>query len=48
VVTHLRESLAGRKSIFYLYPLTFQEFITFKDEEFARNLKEKTSFHCPE
>jgi predicted AAA+ superfamily ATPase len=47
VVTHLKESLAGRKSIFYLYPLTFQEFISFKDEELARNLKEKATYTLP-
>lgn len=40
VIKHLKESLAGRKGIYYLYPLTFQEFIMFKDEEFARQLNE--------
>ena len=28
-----RDSLAGRKRIFPLYPLSFEEFISFKDEE---------------
>jgi len=39
IIKHLKESLAGRKSIYCLYPLTFQEFINFKDEEFSEKLK---------
>jgi len=39
VVKHLKESLAGRKCIYCLYPLTFKEFISFKDEEFAGRLE---------
>jgi len=39
IVKHLKESLAGRKNIFYLYPLSFEEFIYFKDEDLAEKLK---------
>lgn len=39
VIKHLKESLAGRKSIHSLYPLTFAEFIFFKDEDFARRVE---------
>ncbi|OIO21118.1 hypothetical protein AUJ17_03690 [Candidatus Micrarchaeota archaeon CG1_02_47_40] len=31
----VQESLAGRKSIYYLYPLDFEEFLWFKEEEEA-------------
>ncbi|MDI6735481.1 MAG: ATP-binding protein [bacterium] len=42
VIKYLKESLAGRKSIYYLYPLTFQEFIMFKDDGFARQINDST------
>lgn len=46
-IRHLKESFAGRKSIYYLYPLTFQEFIMFKDEEFARQLNDSNLQDLP-
>jgi len=34
---HLKESLAGRKRIYHLYPLSFEEFVKFRsDEEYER------------
>ena len=30
---HLKESLAGRKKIYHLYPLSFEEFVRFRNEE---------------
>lgn len=34
---HFKDSLAGRKKVFTLYPLTFQEFLLFKDKEWLEN-----------
>jgi len=37
---HLKESLVGRKSIYHLHPLSFEEFLVFKQEkEFLKYLK---------
>ena len=37
---HLKESLAGRKRVYHLYPLSFEEFVRFKsEEEYARYTK---------
>lgn len=37
---HLKESLAGRKKVYNLYPLSFEEFIRFKSEdEYQRYVK---------
>lgn len=37
---HLKESLAGRKSVYHLHPLSFEEFLVFKQEkEFLKYLK---------
>lgn len=41
IVKYLKESLAGRKSIYYLYPLSFEEFVYFKDEELAEKITSK-------
>lgn len=30
---HLKESLAGRKRVYHLYPLSFEEFVRFRNEE---------------
>lgn len=30
---HLKESLAGRKRVYHLYPLSFEEFVRFRSEE---------------
>ncbi len=38
-VDRFKESLAGRKEIFYLYPLSFKEFLHFRDEELAQQLE---------
>jgi hypothetical protein len=48
IVRHLKESLAGRKSIFYLYPLTFEEFVYFKDEELAEKFKKVEKNSLPQ
>lgn len=37
---HLKESLAGRKKIYHLYPLSFEEFVRFRNEkEYERYVK---------
>ncbi len=37
---HLKESLTGRKSVYHLHPLSFEEFLTFKKEsQFLKYLK---------
>jgi len=33
IKNEIQESLAGRKNLFYLYPLSFEEFLIFKDRE---------------
>lgn len=38
VLEKFTESLAGRKEIYYLYPLSYYEFIRFKDEVLAEKL----------
>ncbi|RMH98608.1 MAG: ATP-binding protein [Calditrichaeota bacterium] len=38
IVKRLRESLAGRKQIFHLYPLCFEEFIRFKEPALSEKL----------
>lgn len=40
MANHLKESLAGRKSVYYLHPLSFEEFLVFKKErQFLKYLK---------
>ncbi|MFQ5584861.1 MAG: ATP-binding protein, partial [Calditrichia bacterium] len=38
IFRHFRESLAGRKEIFHLYPLNFQEYMAFKDADLASRI----------
>jgi predicted AAA+ superfamily ATPase len=38
---HFTESLAGRKTIFEMYPLTFKEFLSFKEVEIHWNASEE-------
>ncbi|MFC1485070.1 ATP-binding protein [bacterium] len=38
IIKKIKESLAGRKSIFHLYPLSFREFLHFKDEDLENKL----------
>ena len=47
ILEKFKESLAGRKEIFYLYPLTFQEFLSFKDETFAQKLESSSNSEIP-
>ncbi|MCM8831836.1 MAG: ATP-binding protein [Candidatus Omnitrophica bacterium] len=47
IVKSISESLAGRKNIFHLYPLNFEEFIFFKDEDLAVKLS-KASHNLPQ
>ncbi len=47
VLEQFKESLAGRKEILHLYPLTFQEFIQFKDLETAQKIKETSIKNIP-
>lgn len=48
IIANLKESLAGRKQIFNLYPLNFDEFIRFKDSALADKLKAVDSQKLPE
>ncbi|MBN2373562.1 ATP-binding protein [bacterium] len=48
IVSHLKESLAGRKTIYHLYPLSFEEFVFFKDEELGAGFKKTPSQSLPE
>jgi len=47
IVSHLKESLAGRKSIYHLYPLSFEEFVFFKDEELGTGFKKTLGQSLP-
>ena len=48
IISHLKESLAGRKSIYHLYPLSFEEFVFFKDEELGTGFKNTPGSSLPE
>ena len=47
IVSYLKESLAGRKSIYYLYPLSFEEFVSFKDENLGKKFKKTPRSSIP-
>lgn len=40
VMQQLKESLAGRKQILYLFPLSFNEFINFRDADAGKKIKQ--------
>jgi len=46
--TYLKESLAGRKQIFNLFPLTFEEFIEFKDQSLFEKINTYGIENLPE
>lgn len=48
IIKYLKQSLAGRKSIFHLYPLSFKEFIYFKDEQLYAKLNKAGFKQLPE
>jgi predicted AAA+ superfamily ATPase len=48
IIKYLKESLAGRKGIYHLYPLSFEEFIFFKDEELSDKLKKIQNSSLPQ
>jgi len=47
IISHLKESMAGRKRIYQLYPLSLEEFIDFKDAELAEKLKKIKKANIP-
>ncbi|MGA1823922.1 MAG: ATP-binding protein [bacterium] len=47
IVSYLKESLAGRKTIYYLYPLSFEEFVYFKDEDLGKRFRSMPGSSIP-
>lgn len=45
---NVKDSLAGRKKIFYLYPLNFNEFLLFKNIDIRKNDKRQNFSDLPE
>lgn len=47
IVRQLKESLAGRKQLLYLFPLSFEEYIRFRDPDLSHKMKNVSTDQFP-